>query len=35
MSKMYWLVEPLLVQGLALGGTDLKKGRFQGKYIIH
>ena len=38
MSKMYWFVEPLSVQGLrkslVLGRTDLKKGRFQVKYIV-
>ena len=34
----YWFVEPLSAQGLkkekVSGGTILKKGRFQGKYIV-
>ena len=38
MSKTYWFVEPLAVQvlrkRLVLAEMDLKKGRFQGKYII-
>ena len=38
MNKTYWFPEPLSAQGLrkrlVSGETDLKKGRFQSKYIV-